>query len=143
MRGYRAAGSMLNTSWALALKAECLHLAIRPSEALTAIEEAETIVASSGERWWQAELHRLRGVVLTAMDSDQAHIELLLGEAIRNRKGTEIHFTGETRGRNLRRIPKAKSELIRRTWISPTSLLNATRKLQIANKFSLPYYYLT
>jgi hypothetical protein len=30
---------MLNTSWALALKAECLHLAVRTSEALTAIEE--------------------------------------------------------------------------------------------------------
>jgi predicted ATPase len=39
IRGYRAAGSMLNTSWALALKAECLHLAVRTSEALTAIEE--------------------------------------------------------------------------------------------------------
>jgi hypothetical protein len=29
IRGYRAAGSMLNISWALALKAECLHLAVR------------------------------------------------------------------------------------------------------------------
>jgi hypothetical protein len=50
LRGYRAAGSMLNSSWALALKAECLHLAVRTPEALTAIEEAETIVERSGER---------------------------------------------------------------------------------------------
>jgi hypothetical protein len=83
IRGYRAAGSMLNTSWALALKAECLHLAVRTPEALAAIEEAETIVESSGERWWQAELHRLRGVFLTSMDSDEVQIETSLGEAIR------------------------------------------------------------
>jgi hypothetical protein len=74
---------MLNTSWALALKAECLHLAVRAPEALTAIEEAETIVESSGERWWKAALHRLRGVFLTAMDSDEVQIETSLGEAIR------------------------------------------------------------
>ena len=67
----------------LALKAECLHLAVRTSEALTAIEETETVVESSGERWWQAELHRLRGVFLTATDSGEAQIETSLGEAIR------------------------------------------------------------
>jgi hypothetical protein len=56
IRGYRAAGSMLNTSWALALKAECLHLAVRTSEALTAIveigatEEGDEKFACSG-RW--------------------------------------------------------------------------------------------
>ena len=32
-------------------------------------------VERSGERWWCAELQRLRGVFLTAMDADEAQIE--------------------------------------------------------------------
>ena len=50
----------------LALKAEALHLADRTSEALEAIAEAEAWVERSEERWWCAELHRLRGVFLAA-----------------------------------------------------------------------------
>jgi serine/threonine protein kinase/tetratricopeptide (TPR) repeat protein len=83
IRGYRAAGSLLNVSWALALKAECLHRAGRTSEALAAIKEAEAIVESSGERWWCAELNRLRGVFLAATRGDETEIEASLGEAIR------------------------------------------------------------
>ena len=49
------------------LKAEALHLADRTSEALEAIREAEALVERSGERKWCAELHRLRGVFLTAI----------------------------------------------------------------------------
>jgi hypothetical protein len=59
----------------LALKAEALHAAERTSEALEAISEAEAIVERSQEREWSAELHRLRGVFLTAMGADDAQIE--------------------------------------------------------------------
>ena len=84
LRGYCAAGSMLNMSYALALKAECFHLADRTPEALAAIKEAEELIESSGERWWGAELHRLRAVFLTAIDGDEiVQIEASLRAAIR------------------------------------------------------------
>jgi predicted ATPase len=83
LRGYCAAGSMLSMSYALALKAECFHLADRTPEALATIKEAEELIESSGERWWGAELHRLRGVFLTAIGNDEAKIEASFLTAIR------------------------------------------------------------
>jgi tetratricopeptide (TPR) repeat protein len=83
IRGYRAGGSMLNMSYALSLKAEGLHLADRTPEALAAIKEAEALVERYEERWWCAELYRLRGVFLTATGGDQAQIEASFCEALR------------------------------------------------------------
>jgi hypothetical protein len=60
-----------------------LHLADRTSEALETIREAETLVERSGERWWYAELHRLRAVFLTALDAEETQIEASFCEAIR------------------------------------------------------------
>jgi predicted ATPase len=67
----------------LALKAEALHLAGRNSEALEAISEAEALAERSEERWWWAELHRLRGVFLAAIGANEAQIEASFCEAIR------------------------------------------------------------
>ena len=53
------------------MKAQALHLADRTSEALEAIKEAEALVERYEERRWCAELHRLRGVFLTAMGADE------------------------------------------------------------------------
>ena len=80
---YRAAGWLLDLPYWLALKAEALHLADRTSEALDAIIEAEADIERREERWWCAELHRLRGVSLTAMSADESQIEASLREAIR------------------------------------------------------------
>jgi len=70
----------------LALKAESLHFADRVSEALQAITEAEAWVERSEERWWCAELYRLRGVFLAAIGAEEAQIEASLGEAIKTAK---------------------------------------------------------
>jgi predicted ATPase len=59
----------------LALKAEALYLAHRASEALETIGAAETLVERSGERWWYAELHRLRGVFLATIGAEKTLIE--------------------------------------------------------------------
>jgi hypothetical protein len=64
---WRATGAMLQVPYYLALKAEALYLADRTSEALEGIREAETLIERSEERWWCAELYRLRGVFLAAM----------------------------------------------------------------------------
>ena len=80
---WRAAGSMWTVPYYLALKAEALHLSERTSDALEAIREAEALVEKSEERWWSAELHRLRGVFLTSLGADEIQIEASFCEAIR------------------------------------------------------------
>ena len=45
--------------------------------------EAEAVAERSGERWWNAELHRLRGVFLAAIGAEEAQIEAAFREAIR------------------------------------------------------------
>jgi predicted ATPase len=80
---YRATGSMLAMPYYLALKAEALHLADRTSEALEAIREAGAMAERFEERWWSAELHRLRGVFLTAIAADEFQIEASFREASR------------------------------------------------------------
>jgi len=80
---YRATGSMVNASYFLALKAEALHFADRTSEALEAISEAEALAERSEERFWCAELHRLRAVFLTTMGADEAQIEVSFCAAIK------------------------------------------------------------
>jgi predicted ATPase len=64
IRDLRAISAMLTLPYYLGCKAEALHLAGRTSEALEAIKEAEALAERSEERWWCAELHRLRGVFL-------------------------------------------------------------------------------
>ena len=82
----RATGSTLMVPLFLALKAEALHLADRTSEALEAIREAEALAERFEGRWWSAELHRLRGVFLTATGADNAQIETSFCKAIRMAK---------------------------------------------------------
>jgi predicted ATPase len=83
IRDYRATGSVMPLQYMLALKAEALHLADRTSEALEAIREAEALAERLEERWWSAELHRLRAVFLAAIGTDDAQIEASFCQAIR------------------------------------------------------------
>ncbi|MGB9273701.1 MAG: NACHT domain-containing protein, partial [Terrimicrobiaceae bacterium] len=83
IRDYRATGAMLRMPYFLALSAESLYFADRVSEALEAITEAEAWVERSEERWWCAELHRLRGVFLVAIGANETQIEASFCEALR------------------------------------------------------------
>jgi serine/threonine protein kinase len=84
--GWRATGAILAVPYYLGLKAEALHLAGRTSESLEAISEAEALVKRSEERWFCAELHRLRGVFLATLGADEAQIEALFCAAISTAK---------------------------------------------------------
>jgi serine/threonine protein kinase len=74
IRDYRASGSVLTMTYLLAIKAEALHLAHRDPEALGAIKEAEALAERNEERCHCAELHRLRGVILSAMGAHETKI---------------------------------------------------------------------
>jgi predicted ATPase len=80
---FRKTGSILMVPYCLARKAEALHLAERTSDALETIEEAEALVERSEERWWGAELQRLRGVFLRVLRANQSQVELSFRTAIR------------------------------------------------------------
>jgi predicted ATPase len=86
IRELRATGAMNFLPYHLGTKAEALHLADRTSQALEAIREAEALVARSGERKWCAELHRLKGVFLTALGADETQIEASFCAAISTAK---------------------------------------------------------
>jgi predicted ATPase len=83
---WRATGSKLSVPYWLALKAEALHLADRTSEALEAIREAQALAERFEERWWCAELHRLRAVFLAAIGAEENQIETSFRAAISTAK---------------------------------------------------------
>jgi serine/threonine protein kinase/predicted ATPase len=82
IRDFRITGAMQELPFLLALNAEALHLDGRTSEALGAIKEAEALAERSAERWWCAELHRLRGVFLAVLGADETQIEASFRAAI-------------------------------------------------------------
>jgi predicted ATPase len=61
LAGAQAAGTRILTPFHLALLAEALALAGKIEEALAALDDALAAAARSGERGWDAEIHRLCG----------------------------------------------------------------------------------
>ena len=62
----------LRPHW-LALLAEAYAEAGQPESGLTVIDEALTLVATTEARWWQAELHRLKGALLLQLPIPDGH----------------------------------------------------------------------
>jgi predicted ATPase len=60
----RSTGATRDRPYNLALLAEASAQAGQTTEGLEALAEALTLLATSGVRWWEAELHRLRGELL-------------------------------------------------------------------------------
>jgi len=61
---WRATGSMLHVPYFSALLAEVSHHLGHPADGLQALAEAQTLVEQQEERSWEAEIARLRGVLL-------------------------------------------------------------------------------
>ena len=58
----------------------------RTSEALEAISEAEALAERFEQRYFCAELYRLRGVFLAVMGADETQIDASFGAAINTAK---------------------------------------------------------
>ena len=63
LAAHRDAGITMGQPYYLALLAEAIGLAARPEAGLTVLTEALTLVATTEERWWEAELLRLMGAL--------------------------------------------------------------------------------
>jgi predicted ATPase len=79
---------VLDTQW-LGLTAEACARAGRFDDALAALDRATTTAAATGECYYQAELHRLRGAVL-AETGDAAEAALWLQQAIDTARSQEV-----------------------------------------------------
>jgi predicted ATPase len=80
---FRATGAEINRSYFLALLAETYGTMAHPEAGLTILREALTHVDSSGERFYEAELHRLKGALLFQQHADnQAEAETCFHHAL-------------------------------------------------------------
>ena len=106
IKDYRVAGQTLIVPYYLALTAQALYLANRTAEAVEATNEAEALAEKSEERWWCAELHRLKGVFLSAMGAEETEIEASFCQAIRiakEQKSVSLQKRAETTCAEYRR----------------------------------------
>jgi predicted ATPase len=83
LQGWAASGSALIRPYYLALLAEAEARRGRIEEALRVIAEAIETAQATGERWYEAELHRLRAaLLLQGGDSETAEAEAGLRRAL-------------------------------------------------------------
>jgi predicted ATPase len=76
LRAFRATGAESNRSYFLALLAEAHETLGEPEAGLAVLTEALTFAETTGERWYEAELYRLKGALLLQQSSDnQAEAE--------------------------------------------------------------------
>jgi predicted ATPase len=83
MMDYRATGAELGQPHYLALLAEAYGTMEQPEAGLTALAEALTLVNTTGERWYEPELYRLKGELLLQQHADnQAEAETCFHHAM-------------------------------------------------------------
>ena len=80
---WRATGGAVRVPYFCTVLADvCAHLG-HPADGLQALAEAYTLVEQHEERWWEAEVHRLRGVLLLRQpETPQAEAETWLQRAL-------------------------------------------------------------
>ena len=101
-----AAGADVRRSYFLALLGDIHGRGGRLEAAHSAIAEALTFAEESGERWWEADLHRLRG-------------ELLLAQSTANRAETEACFRralGVAQGQSAKAFELRAATSLARLW---------------------------
>jgi predicted ATPase len=75
LRAFRATGAELNRSYFLALLAEAHGTLGEPEAGLAVLTEALTRVDTTGERWYEAELYRLKGELLLLQQNSDNQVE--------------------------------------------------------------------
>jgi len=80
---FRATGAVLHVPYFCTLLADVADALGRPADGLQALAEAHTLVEQQEERYWEAEVHRLRGVLLLRQSGTaQAEAETWLQRAL-------------------------------------------------------------
>ncbi len=79
---FKAAGARLRLPYYLSLLARVYAQAGRAEEGLAALDEALAEARAHNERWWNAEVHRLRGELLLLRGADADEVEAALLRAV-------------------------------------------------------------
>ena len=83
LAAYRATGAELARPFYLAWLAEAYGAGGQPEEGLRVLAEAVAVAHNIGERWYEAERHRLKGDLLLALSADhQAEAEACFQQAL-------------------------------------------------------------
>jgi TOMM system kinase/cyclase fusion protein len=82
LAAFRAAGAEISRSRDLGLLAEAYGEAGQTQEGLTVLAEAMAAVDTTGERYWEAELHRLKGELLRRRASPTEEVEACFQQAL-------------------------------------------------------------
>jgi predicted ATPase len=79
---FKASGARLRLPYYLGLLAQVCGRGGRAEDGLAAVDEATAVSRAHNERWWDAELHRVRGELLLASGADENDAEAAYGRAI-------------------------------------------------------------
>jgi predicted ATPase len=83
MATYRAMGCGLGRPFQLALLSGAYVNVGQPDKGLHMLDEAQALVNKTGERWWEAELYRLKGKLLLALCAEnQSEAEACFQQAL-------------------------------------------------------------
>jgi predicted ATPase len=83
LAAFQTTGAKLQSSWWLALRAEAYRKIGQVEEGLTVLVEALTAVKNTGEHFYEAELHRLKGQLLLQQSPDnQTEAETCFHQAL-------------------------------------------------------------
>ena len=123
MAAWRAVGAELGRPYFLTLLAEACEKAGQAKEGLSALAEALALVHQTGERFYEAELHRLKG-------------ELLLQHAVAQQEEAETCFQ---QALDVARSQQAKSLELRAT-MSLSRLWQRQSKRDAARELLAPIY---
>ena len=115
---FKASSARLRLPYYLSLLAQVYGKAGRAEEGLASIDEALAEARTHNERWWDAELHRLRGEFLLMHGADASDVEAALLRAI------EIARSQQARSLELRATMS-----LARLWIAQNRSDDARRQL--------------
>jgi predicted ATPase len=108
---WRATGAELYMPYHLALLAEAEAKDGRATEALSRLAEALARATKTGERWFDAELHRLKGGVLSSLrGGDRAEAEACFRRALEVARGQDARMWELRAAAELARVLAAKGE---------------------------------
>jgi class 3 adenylate cyclase/predicted ATPase len=80
---WRSMGAEIMRTYMLALLADAYREAGQMQEGVVVLTEAMSLVAEKGERWWEAELYRLKGELLLALSpNNEPDVEVCLRHAL-------------------------------------------------------------
>jgi predicted ATPase len=86
---FKETGARLRLPYYLALLADAHLRADRADAGLEVVEEALSVGRETNERWWDAELHRLRAELLLADGAEAGEAEAALGRSLEIARGQQ------------------------------------------------------